>query len=296
MLYTLTFRYMPWKIGGPVKPGTLVPTDTQSSLELERELSEKSRIIFLIHGYNNDRDVGLRKLGNLAKSLSVDAQYAIVSVLWPGDSHSGALTYSWEGKDADDTAAEFVLFLDRIKVPKTTSLNFVTHSLGARVAMMTANALTDRDYVVDRICLMAAAIDHDSLADPNQFLRGANHANQVAVLSSKMDSTLHYVYPLGDLLQSFLFGEPHGFALGYRGPAKHRKHDLPTSVRSYPIPDKCDCTHGKYLTENLPATENALSAAIYASDVLNYVGEPRYPDDWAKAAKPKASKKTQKDN
>src|SRR3989344_2861170 len=215
MIYLLDFRGA--CIGGPVVSGRIVqvgglpvPLGTEDDLRLE------SKVTFLLHGYNVTRQEGRESLLRLANHLPSVTGGAIVAVLWPGDHWVRAISYPFEGNDADDSAAELARYIDRI-IRRGTELFFVSHSLGARVVMGTVNRLTGTDYQIRQICLMAPAIDDFSLAHPDEYQIGTVAAERVAVLASKRDKILRLAYPIGDLLQAFIFfwEDEAGFALCY---------------------------------------------------------------------------------
>jgi len=91
----------------------------------------------------------------------------------------------------------------------------------------------------------------------------------LAVLASKKDKVLRFAYPVGDLLQAFVFfwkGEI-GLALGYHGPKPIGKHSVPGQVHHVQIPDGRESDHGDYIPGNSPNGEQ-LSAARFADEVL----------------------------
>ena len=133
MDYLLSCRNQ--KTGGPVVPGFLeagIGLGTLSDLQLE------TRVTVLLHGFNVNRPEGRKSLLKLAGLLS--ASGGLLAVLWPGDHWSGPLSYSFEGRDADDTAFELCLYLhDNLRTD--AGIGFVAHSLGCRVAMETIKRL-----------------------------------------------------------------------------------------------------------------------------------------------------------
>lgn len=277
MIYVLDFRLQ--KVGGPVAPGVLAlgpGGTTGSGPSPEDWLRLETRLIFLVHGFNVNREEGRRGLLDLAHRLAEPQGVGVVAVLWPGDSSIGPLSYSFEGRDADDTAAELLRFIDRA-VPEGVPLSFVAHSLGSRVVMETIERLKNSRFPTGEVCLMAAAVDDDCLAS-TVYSAAMVKPRRVAVLSSKKDRVLQLAYPAGDLLQAFLFTKDiAGLALGYIGPKPARRSGapVPPNVLHEPIPKSRDAGHGDYIPGTTPTPEQ-LSAVRFAGDVLAGVSQPTY--------------------
>jgi len=189
-------------------------------------LTRGQRLTVLLHGYNNGLEEGREKLvrfiGFLEQKGSMDLMLA---VLWPGDSWAGAVSYPSESHDADDSADNLLTWLV-LHVHESARVAFVGHSLGCRVVMRAAQRMA-RDVsvkkpILDRICLMAAAIDSDSLGrdEPTSYRDATTQADRIAVLSSQEDRVLQVAYRLGDSVQSWwpFSGERSVRALGRYGP------------------------------------------------------------------------------
>jgi pimeloyl-ACP methyl ester carboxylesterase len=284
MIYQLAFRKD--DSGGPVVPGQLkVMPNGPEGPAATALLALEPRVTFLIHGFNVNREEGATGLGNLAQCLNSALGAAVVSVLWPGDHWLGPLSYPSEGRDADDTAAQFARFIGDV-VPPLTSLSFVTHSMGARVAMETIERLLGRAYRFDQLCLMAPAVDDTCLASLNAYRATVENCNRVAVLSSKEDEVLKYAYPAGDLLQAFAFWhDTAGSALGYRGPRSHDPSGgVPDNVLHKMIGVDRNSDHGDYIPEFAPGGaqpdnrthRNQESAARFADQVIGCRQDPDY--------------------
>ena len=270
MTYLLDFRSA--DRGGAVVPGVIVPG---LGLGSEMQLRAETRLALLFHGYNVNRQAGRASLLRAAQMLQPAPSVAYVAVLWPGDHWSGAVSYPFEGRDADDTAAALATYIGDV-VARGSELSFVSHSLGARVVLETLKRLP-ATYTIGQVCLMAGAVDDTCTADPRDYRRAVIRTERVAVLASKQDRTLRYAYPLGDLLQAFVFfrTEDVGLALGYRGPRRTRKHAIPPQVYHEQIPDARGSDHGHYLPQN-PLMPNPASAMDFALDVLRRAPSPRY--------------------
>jgi hypothetical protein len=261
--------------GGAVVPGKIVTGP-------EDDLRYAPRVIFLVHGFNLDRIEGGEALQRLAASLpDLGSDVVAVCVLWPGDSWSGALGYAFEGNDADDCASELARFVDRV-IPRATPIDFVSHSLGARVVMGCAKRLVDIGYRVGQACLLAPAVDDDCLADPRLYRECVGRFHRVAILASKKDRVLSVAYPAADLLQSFFFfNRDHArLALGYHGPRAADSDAIPAQVYHRQIPDARHAGHGHYVPGAAPdAIEraNQASAMRFTAEVLEGAGAPDYP-------------------
>ena len=270
MDYLLSCRNQ--KTGGPVVPGFLeagIGLGTLIDLQLE------TRVTVLLHGFNVNRPEGRKSLRKLAGLLTTGG--GLLAVLWPGDHWSGPLSYSFEGRDADDTAFELCRYLhDNLRTD--AEINFVAHSLGCRVAMETIKRLASKGRDVDQVCLMAAAIDDDSISAPKVYKVAGSQVLRVASLSSKKDTVLHYAYPAGDLLQAFLFWkDSEGQALGYHGPRKHKKSStpVPANLLDERIRKNKKVGHGDYLPGK-QTSQKELAAAKYADEVVCGAANPVY--------------------
>jgi pimeloyl-ACP methyl ester carboxylesterase len=275
MKYLLDFRER--DVSGAVVPGRLTDMTTgENGPVVLGNLVAETQVTFLIHGFNVSGLEGESALNNLAKGLP-DVTGGLVGVLWPGDHGLGFLSYSFEGRDAEDTADELARFIDD-NLQAGTPLSFAAHSLGARVAMETMKRLDDR-YPLEQACYMAAAVDDDSVSEVEVYRAVVESTSRVAVLSSKEDEVLKYAYPVADLLQAFLFFsmDSFGLALGYHGPRPHSAGDaVPGNVVHTPIPVMRNSDHGDYLWESSPTPEH-VSAAAYANGVLSGHPDPSYP-------------------
>jgi hypothetical protein len=276
MIYVLDFRDR--DVGGAVVPGRLLQLPALSGLGKEEDLALEPKVTFLLHGFNVSRPKGWNGLLSLAANLPAAAAGGIVAVLWPGDHWTGAISYSFEGPDADDSGCALARYIELALRPGT-ELSFVSYSLGARVVMETLRRLPE--YRVRQVCLMAAAIDDSSLADPALYRSAVERASRVAVLASKNDRVLKLAYPAGDALQAFFFAQDTvDLALGYHGPRSSGERTVPDRVVCEQIPNDRRSDHGHYIpdpAEPLPAAlANQLSAARFANEVLGGAANPRY--------------------
>lgn len=282
MIFELSFRNRAY--GGAVVPGqlNLYPL-TSKKVSKAQGLVGFKKVTFLIHGFNVPEEKGRESLYKMATKLpsAINNEGATVFVLWPGDSPIGPLSYPFsEGHQANDSAVEMKKFIENHITP-STQLSFIAHSLGCRVAMETVNQVhmmtngNKKKYPVNQICLMAAAIDDFSLAEPEKYKEATERASKVFVLSSVKDNVLKWAYPVGDLVQAFLFfwEESAGLALGYRGPKDYKIRD---GSKTFSVPDKVvpetiareiDVGHGDYLPSN-NISQKQLATAKYVNSLL----------------------------
>ena len=229
--------------------------------------------MYLVHGFNVNRASGQGKLAELgAQVLARAADTAIVVVTWPGDSWAGPASYPFEGNDADDSGSELARFIDRVH-PAGTELSFVSHSLGARVVFETVKTLAPARYPVRQVCVMAAAIDDFSVSATEDYRVEVELAGRVAVLASARDPVLRLAFPLGDLLQAFLFfwKDVSGLALGFHGPRPSGSYAVPANVVHVQIADSLGVGHGDYLYAGTP-NEAQSRAAAFATAAM--AGDP----------------------
>ncbi|HKW91780.1 MAG TPA: alpha/beta fold hydrolase [Methylomirabilota bacterium] len=248
-------------VGGPVTSGHLYMATDGGQVDADgpalpafTALTRGREVVALVHGYNTSRPVGWDALVRFARFLDAGGVTAVLmAVLWPGDGWAKALTYPFEGRDADDAAESLEAWI-RSHVDASARISLVAHSLGCRVAMRAAQRLAEMTGPgaprLARVCLMAAAVDNDCLGQEGAtcYRDGTLAAERLAVLASHQDRVLELAYPLGDLAQTFLSpGEHWGSALGRTGPVE-RDPDVTARIEPIPLssPDR-KIDHGDYL-------------------------------------------------
>ncbi len=266
---TLELDFRGASAGGPVVPGRL-------TRGIENQLRMSRHIVFLIHGFNLDRREGRTAMHNLAMNLPNMRDAALVSVLWPGDHWAGPISYAFESRDADDTAIELARYIVRV-LRTNARISFVTHSLGARVALSAIQQIGRVGFFTDQVCMMAAAIDDFSLVTPEDYRNAVSKCSRVAVLASRRDNVLKFAYPAGDLLQSFVFWQSDNFgkALGYHGPKSKGANRVPFHVFHSQINDGRNVGHSDYIPDN-PPNQKEKSAADFCDQILSRVQLPIY--------------------
>ena len=251
------------------------------------------RLTVLLHGYNNGLEEGREKLvrfiGFLEGKGSTDLMLA---VLWPGDSWAnalgnwaGAVSYPSESRDADDSADNLLTWLV-LHVHESARVAFVGHSLGCRVIMRAAQRMarevTVKKPILDRICLMAAAIDSDSLGrdEPTSYRDAAKQADRIAVLASQEDKVLQVAYRAGDSVQSWwpFSGERSVRALGRYGPEGCPPEVL-AKIESHMANPGRNIGHSDYLPQYpLPAPPQNQTTADSEQFVFEFLSRRQNPD------------------
>ncbi|HWX78816.1 MAG TPA: alpha/beta hydrolase [Steroidobacteraceae bacterium] len=263
--------------------GAVVPARLTLGSPTMDVLQQCRQVAFLVHGFNVNRSDGAAQLQNLAQLLPAVGDGAVVAVLWPGDSMFGPLCYPFETNKADDSAVELAKFIND-NLPQRPSVSLVAHSLGSRLVMQTVQQLKIMGVTVNQVCLMAAAIDNDSLASTTDYRPAAAYASRVAVLYSPCDDVLKYAYPAGNLLSAFLHWTATAeAALGFTGPSTGSAPNgsVPGKVRATGIPAAEQVGHSDYIPNAAgPPSDKQLAAARYANLVLsgteslNYSNQP----------------------
>jgi hypothetical protein len=275
---------------GGVATGSLVSaTDPQGYLTPQEEAAVRAdtagrRVIVVVHGFNVDRSFGRATLGKFMELIAPGVGDAMqLAVLWPGDSRFGALAYAFEAPAADDSAAALSRRIQDWLDP-TARLSFIAHSKGCRVVMKCIQDLRYRrvPHKIEQICLLAAAMDDDSLTNRTWygFADATREAARVAVLSSVNDQVLNYAYPIGDLLQGWFYfasDEP-GRALGYRGPIWRSGGDAEARTRLFheATPANFGVGHGDYLPAAGVVSDKSQRTADFARAVVSNAPTPEY--------------------
>ena len=297
--FLLSLRDRPF--GGGVTSGHLYRVGTPWDVSWDDRLPDFTlltrgqRLTVLLHGYNNGLDEGRDKLvrfiGCLEQKGSTDLMLA---VLWPGDSWAnavgnwaGALSYPSESHDADDSADNLLTWLV-LHAHESARVAFVGHSLGCRVVMRAAQRMV-RDVrgkkpILDRICLMAAAIDSDALGkdEPTSYRDAAENADRIAVLASQEDRVLQGAYRLGDSVQSWwpFSGERSVRALGRYGPEGGPPEVLAKLESRMADPNR-DIGHSDYLPHYPPPSppehQTKAQSEQFVFEFLSRITNPNWP-------------------
>ncbi|WP_124706414.1 alpha/beta hydrolase [Sulfuriferula multivorans] len=188
------------KVGGPLLP----EAQAADGFELR-----SSRLIVLIHGYNNTQEGALASYGKFLENSGLDKASSTgqpCGFLWPGDKDWGllsAFSYPFELEPAKQSAALLHTFLLKQTVPGNWPLEvtLVCHSLGNRLGLelvdqyLKAGSPSKLNYSAG--CFMAAAVPVFMVDDGGALNPAARAVHRSAVLHSEDDIVLHYAFPLG---------------------------------------------------------------------------------------------------
>lgn len=202
--------------GGPVVP---VRSDPAT-------LPSLSRVLVLIHGYNNTETAARQSYDAFlehARGSAVGVFWPVAAFYWPGDKPWGALSrlsYPFEIQSAREAAHELCVFLSALTGPGGTpvELAFVSHSLGGRLLLELLNEarmLAPRP-IVSTVCMMAAAVPVNRLEPDGPLRPAAEVPRRAVVLHSEHDTVLKWAFRIGQFAagEGFFsravgrFGEP----------------------------------------------------------------------------------------
>lgn len=178
-----------------------------------------SRLLLLVHGYNNDlafaRDTaypGFESLQREIAGVGAGGDYApgwrVVKVFWPGDADYGlasALLYPAVVRNAPACGESLARLLDESAGAEGLEVAMISHSLGCRVVAELLKALPAASRVhVTRVAFFAAAVGIEKLEDlrPGSLGRAFGTRIEGGALSlySGADMVLALAFPLGQTL------------------------------------------------------------------------------------------------
>jgi esterase/lipase superfamily enzyme len=153
---------------------------------------KKKKVLLLTHGYNNEFEAVVRAYDIIDKKrrTQLKDQYdAVVGYTWPGGNNP--LDWYVPKQRAGLVGSRFAANLKLFKNAGTT-IDLMTHSLGARVALV-ALGITPKNSVRNHF-LVASAVDNESIEKGEAYYRGTKQVTTSAVFHSKRDPVLRYVY------------------------------------------------------------------------------------------------------
>src|SRR5256714_3492941 len=190
--------------------------------------------LVLVHGFNNSEGgaaTAYFAFRNRERALFSDVDPGALEGLfgdtfWPGDAQWGFfdkldfLIYPTAVHTAVDAAKELDAMLG--KLPNLERVDFIAHSLGARVVLETLLLLRKRTLPrIGRVLLMAAAVPSEMLEPAGRFfgllMQLWAEGVEVRVLHSLDDKGLHCAFPPGQSLAGR--SEASQRALGRYGPS-----------------------------------------------------------------------------
>ena len=236
--------------GGDVGP-VLVGDGASTFLDYTPMLRETQgrHLLIGVHGFNVDQADGVDHMQQWERLLELGGAAVFLGGLWPGDSAwLGALEYAFAAKTAMRSGDALAAFINA-NLTQAASISFVSHSLGARVALRAIQQLAS-SFTVRRLVMMAPAVDDDCLT--GEFAAAAKRVGDISVLASNCDQVLKLAFPLGNPI-SGIIAEGHPFwhaALGREGPATL---PVPNNVEAgWKLPDGWKVDHSDYLPPRTP--------------------------------------------
>jgi hypothetical protein len=204
-------------------------------------------VLLATHGFNVSYESGLRSLGHLETALDLAADEFFIGVLWPGDWVIPAINYPFEDKIASQSGKYLGDFCGRY-LKSVRGLNFVSHSLGARVILEAIIACT---LPVRSACITAGAVNAGCLTE--EYQAAARKCQDIRTLSSRADTVLQFAFPPGDAAADLLDPDHPPFepAMGRGGPEPL----LQSGVFPTEIPDASGYNHGDYLPPDVLSAE-----------------------------------------
>ena len=214
-----------WTVGGPVAAEVGIFDDDGSPLSRDAFASRIAgkHLVLVTHGFNVTSSNGTVALKGWKQLASLKEPCVFVGLLWPGDSlFLPVLDYPVEASVAMQSAALLAKFL-MTNASAVTAISMVSHSLGARVVLETANRLAPRP--INTLVLMAGAIEDNCLAA--EYSDIPKTVQRIRLVASRRDLVLEYAFPLGNPIGELIArGHPYfRQALGREG--------------AYPAPTDC---------------------------------------------------------
>ncbi|HTB11830.1 MAG TPA: alpha/beta hydrolase [Bryobacteraceae bacterium] len=189
-----------------------------------------SRLVLIVHGYNNDEDEAAHSYDILFESLrelvpNPDVLRSVWEVYWPGYVNiSGkkrtalsAFSYPAQVRKAVRIGRALGSFLNSVAVGRESmEVLFVAHSLGCRVVLETIRNLSTANVSVKAICLMAAAVPVTHVSSAGALRPAADAAEKRYILHSPADTVLKRYFRAGQLGDSWSeavgrFGNPRSY-------------------------------------------------------------------------------------
>lgn len=190
-----------------------------------------SRLVLLIHGYNNTQEDAENSYLQFRVRTGFDFGCPAGELCffhWPGNRPWGlvsALSYPVEIAPAKESAEKLRDYLAALAANRRggwpLEISLVCHSLGNRLALdllrLVAATAPNPDLRIVNFCLMAAAVPVTMVEAGGRLGAGAGIAEKTLVLHSRSDWVLHYAFPLGQTAAGEGFfpkavgrdGEPH---------------------------------------------------------------------------------------
>src|SRR3954470_17977069 len=229
------------------------PEVNPTTLDNFKSAIQGHEVLLIAHGFNVDQASGVASIGHWSELFDETFTPMSIGVLWPGDAkHLSALSYPWEGDEAEHSGQLLARFINQ-HMTGATFISLASHSLGARVVLECIRHLErPAKPEVRRLLLMAPAVDDDTLT--KAYKDSAAKVQEISILGSKKDNVLKLAFPLGNPLMG-IFGHGHPYwhaALGREGP-----HPAPANMAypSWRIPDAWEYGHSDYFGKEVLQTK-----------------------------------------
>ncbi len=164
--------------------------------DLLNEVSGKN-VLMLVHGYNNEQDEVYDAYTIIENKLSehTDNKYdLVIGYSWPG----GDLGIEWySSKQRSNSVARRFRFLISSLSEQTSSIDIMSHSLGARVVLKALKQADEKIIIRNYFC-MAAAVDNEVLEKNEEFHLSVSKVGRIFVFHSMNDGVLSGVYRLAE--------------------------------------------------------------------------------------------------
>ena len=174
------------------------------------------KVLLLVHGYNNTEDavnLAYARIERASQKLLRTRYDTITGYTWPG----GAIGLAYPvARSRANTAGPRLAGWIRKIARVAGSLDIMSHSLGARVALKALGAIPAGK--VRNLYLLAAAVDNESIEKGEEFFDATRRCETVMVMHSRHDRTLARWYRIGDALLPWQWFDLLDVALGCSGP------------------------------------------------------------------------------
>ncbi len=155
------------------------------------------KILFIVHGYNNEQDEVYDAYSVIENNIvsNLNSTYdLIIGYSWPG----GDLGLEWFSAKsrANSVARRFRFLITKIS-NHASSLDIMSHSLGARVVLKALKQAESRIIVRNYFC-MAAAVDNEVLEKNEEFHQSISKIQNLYVFHSQKDGVLTYFYRMAE--------------------------------------------------------------------------------------------------
>lgn len=157
-----------------------------------------SRVLLLVHGYNNEYDEVLDAYQTVEQQVTTQlaGQYDhVLGYSWPGGDYR--LEWFAAKSRANAVAARFRRLIGSIG-RTAGSLDVMSHSLGARVVLKALRGVPDSGQPVRNYFCLAAAVDNEALEQGKEFAESMNHTKSMFVLHSNKDGVLSLAYRVAE--------------------------------------------------------------------------------------------------